>query len=323
MRKTTLSLLVIAAMTACNTASTETDTTMPITQATLEYKVRAQLGEGAFWNHQSQTFYWVDIEGKSLNIYHPQTGQNRSLPTPSRIGTVVPADDSTAVVALEDGIYLMHTESGELEVLAPIEADQPQNRFNDGKCDPAGRLWVGSMPYAQDHPGAKVYMVRGDGSYETKIAAVTISNGIVWTADQKTMYYIDTPTGQIRAYDFELSTGALSRERVAVEVPESLGYPDGMAIDAEDKLWVGLWNGGAVARFDPQTGQLIGKVEVPGALNVTACAFGGPALDTLYITTAAIGMDSAQTATYTDAGALFKAVPGVKGVKSPFFKLDR
>ncbi|MCB0642198.1 MAG: SMP-30/gluconolactonase/LRE family protein [Phaeodactylibacter sp.] len=320
--RTSLPILLFAVLLACNTAQNDTLDQMQNLQATLELKTNAQLGEGAFWNHQSQEFYWVDIEGKALNIYDPATRQNRSFPTPSRIGTVVPANDTTAVIALEDGIYLIHTQTGELQPFAPIEADVPANRFNDGKCDPAGRLWVGSMPFAQDHPGAKVYMVNGDGSYETKIEQVTISNGIVWTADQKTMYYIDTPTGQIRGYDFEPSTGAISNERVVVEVPETLGYPDGMTIDAEDRLWVGLWNGGAIGHFDPQTGQLIGKVEVPGALNVTACAFGGPNLDTLYITTASIGMEEAGAENYQDAGSLFKAVPGVKGVKSPFFKLN-
>ena len=289
-------------------------------KAVLEYKATALLGEGAFWNHQTQTFYWVDIEGKALHIYDPKTKINQSFATPSRIGTVVPVNATEAIVALVDGIYIMNTTDGSISLFSDVEAAMPENRFNDGKCDPAGRLWVGSMHYAQSEPNASLYMVDHTGVATKQLDSVTISNGIVWTSDQKTMYYIDTPTGFIRAFDYDNNTGAISNERVAVEIDESIGFPDGMAIDAEDMLWVGLWNGDIVARFNPKTGKLIGKIEVP-AHNVTACAFGGPNLDTLYITTASLDMTEEEKKRYPDAGSIFKAVPGVKGVESSFFRM--
>jgi len=124
--------------------------------------------------------------------------------------------------------------------------------------------------------------------------------------------------GVIRGFDYDLNAGTISNERVAVTVPETLGFPDGMAIDENDQLWVGLWNGNAVAHFDPLTGKLISKIEVP-AHNVTACAFGGENLDTLYITTARIDMTAEELIKYPDAGSVFMAVPGVKGVQSTFF----
>ncbi|MFZ2898325.1 MAG: SMP-30/gluconolactonase/LRE family protein [Saprospiraceae bacterium] len=291
---------------------------MQDTQAVLEYRIAAQLGEGAFWNHQTNELYWVDIEGKTLHIYDPATGANRSLATPSRVGTVVPAQDKQAVIALEDGIYLIDTQTGDIRSFCPLEADMPGNRFNDGKCDPAGRLWVGSMDFATTNPTASLYRVDPDGKATKMLDSITISNGIVWTSDRKTIYYIDTPTRQIRAYDYDDNTGSISNERVAVTVPDTLGYPDGMAIDEEDMLWVGMWDGGCVARFNPLTGQLVSKIEVP-AHNVTACAFGGENLDTLYITTASLDMTEEEKRRYPDAGSIFKAVPGVKGVKSPFF----
>ncbi|MBK8489950.1 MAG: SMP-30/gluconolactonase/LRE family protein [Saprospirales bacterium] len=287
-------------------------------KAVLEYRIPSQLGEGAFWNHQSQELYWVDIEGKLLHIYDPVTKTNRSFPTPTRIGTVVPTGDQEAVIALEDGIYIINTLSGAISPFCPLEADMPGNRFNDGKCDPAGRLWVGSMDFGTTNPTASLYRIDANGLATKMLDHITISNGIVWTSDQKTMYYIDTPTGQIRAYDYEVATGDLSNERVAVAVPDSLGFPDGMAIDEEDKLWVGMWNGNSIARFDPKTGQLLSKIDVP-AHNVTACAFGGKNLDTLYITTASLDMTEEERAAFPDAGSVFKAVPGVRGVKSPFF----
>ena len=287
-------------------------------KAILEYKIKARLGEGAFWNHKTQELYWVDIEDQMLHIYNPQTKKNRSLPTPSKIGTVVPKNTNETIVALQDGIYTMNIKSGDIVLLSDIESGLTENRFNDGKCDPSGRLWVGSMALKMQSYRASLYMVDTSGNAQVKIDRVTVSNGIVWSSDQKTMYYIDTPTGMIRAFDFDNEIGAISNERIVVKVPNSMGSPDGMAIDSEDMLWVGMWNGNAVIRCNPKTGKIISKIEVP-AHNVTACAFGGKNLDTLYITTASIDMTKKEKAACPLAGSLFKADPGVKGVKSVFF----
>ena len=286
--------------------------------ASLEFKIQATLGEGPVWNHQTQELLWVDIEGLKVHVYTPATQKNRTFPTPSKVGTIVPMEDSLAVIALEDGIYTINTHTGEIQLFKSLEADIPTNRFNDGKCDPMGRLWVGSMHLPQTEANGKLYSIDAQKNVKQRLENITISNGIVWTKDHKTMYYIDTPTGVIRAFDYEAETGNISNERVAVKVPETLGFPDGMAIDENDQLWVGLWNGDAVAHFDPIAGELIKKIEVP-AHNVTACAFGGPNLDTLYITTAHVDMNPEETAKYPDAGSIFKVVPGVKGIPSAHF----
>ncbi|RIA10302.1 sugar lactone lactonase YvrE [Flavobacteriaceae bacterium MAR_2010_72] len=290
-------------------------------KAILEYKINAQLGEGAFWNHDTQELYWIDIEAKQLHIYNPKTTNNRTLETPSRVGTVVPIDQTSAVVALEDGIYTINTSTGVTTLLSNVEQDLPSNRFNDGKCDPSGRLWVGSMGLKQLPFDANLYMIDAKGQASLKLDSITISNGIVWTKDKTTMYYIDTPTLEIKAFDYDDATGAISNPRVAVKVADSLGYPDGMTIDEHDNLWVGMWNGNAVLCFDPKTGHVISKIEVP-AHNVTSCAFGGATLDTLFITTASIDMSEEEQQQYPLAGSVFKAVPGVKGVKSTFFKTE-
>ena len=299
--------------------SNNKEKTLPMAQ--LELEMNSQLGEGAFWDTETQELYWVDILGMKLHIYDPHNKTDRTFQLPSRVGTVVPQTDSTVVVALEDGIYLQNTKSGSLKQLSNIEADLPGNRFNDGKCDPNGNLWVGSMHLAEKEPVAKLYKVNAKGETETMLDNITISNGIVWTKDAKTMYYIDTPTGKIRAFDYDKSKATISNERVAVVVPDSLGFPDGMAIDAEDKLWMGMWNGNAVIRFDPITGTVMSKIEVP-AHNVTSCAFGGPNLDELYITTATVDMTEEEKVQYPLAGSLFKVKPGVKGVPSPLFATE-
>lgn len=287
-------------------------------KAELELEISSQLGEGALWNYKLGEFYWVDIESQLFHVYNPKTKKNKTFRMPSRIGTVVPYTADEVVVALEDGIYKYNMKSDSLSIVSTVEKDKPYNRFNDGKCDPLGNLWVGSMHYDQSAPMANLYKINPNGKTEVMVDSVTISNGIVWTKDSRTMYYIDTTIGKIRGYDFDSNTGEISNERVVVEVDEKDGYPDGMAIDEEDMLWVGMWNGSAVARFNPKTGELLSKIEVP-AQNVTACAFGGKNLDILYITTASIGMTKEQKLEYPNAGSVFKAIPGVKGVRASYF----
>lgn len=319
--KIILVLIIISAFTNCKkpTHTSEEEQKIDLKPtATLEYEIQSQLGEGAFWNHQTQELFWVDIEGKKLHIYNPSSKLNKTLVMPSRIGTVVPKDQDNAVVALEDGIYLVNTETSEITLFSDVESDKPYNRFNDGKCDPKGRFWVGSMSYDTKTKSAALYMLNPTGTIEKKQDSVTISNGIVWTKDKKIMYYIDTPLKNIRAFDYNNETGEISNERVAVVIADSLGFPDGMTIDENDNLWVGLWNGNGVGHFNPKSGKLIQKIQVP-AQNVTSCAFGGKNLDTLFITTANLGMTEENIPLYPKAGSVFKYVPGVKGVKSSFF----
>jgi len=139
------------------------------TIANLEYEIVAELGEGAIWNHQSKELYWIDIEAQLLHIYSPKTKKNRSLKVPSKIGTVVPYTKETAVIALQDGIYTINTKTGDLKLLSAVEADMPENRFNDGKCDPNGNLWVGSMHLQQKEFAANLYKVSEDGKHEKMI----------------------------------------------------------------------------------------------------------------------------------------------------------
>jgi sugar lactone lactonase YvrE len=314
-------LICIAVLTvSCNSnkkQQNETETTT--NEVTVAYETDAKLGEGAIWNHETNELYWIDIEGKSLNMFNPKTKQNRSFSTASQIGTVVPKNNKEALIALIDGVYTMNLETGQTTVFADMTDVLTGCRLNDGKCDPAGRLWVGSMHWQQEIGKATLFSIQNDSTVTTKIDSVTISNGIVWTKDKKTMYYIDTPTSQIKAYDYDNATGNISNERVAVEISKDLGFPDGMAIDAEDMVWVGMWNGNAVIRFNPKTGELLQKIEVP-AHNVTSCAFGGDNLETLFITSAKLDMTEEELKKYPLAGSVFKVNPGVKGVKSSFFK---
>ncbi len=282
--------------------------------AELTYEYQAMLGEGALWNHQTQTLWWIDIEGKTFNIFDPKTAVNTQYQTPSRIGTVVPSDDGSAIIAAEEGIMELNLTSRQTSLITPVESDIADTRLNDGKCDPAGRLFVGSMDRKTSRPLGSLYQIT-KSQVTHLLDSITISNGIVWKSDHTTMYYIDTPTGKIMAYNYDINTGQISDPKVAVTIPKTLGYPDGMAIDQDDNLWVGMWNGNAVINFDPITGDIIRKIQVP-AHNVTSCAFGGPDLDTLYITTARVDMTDDELAEKPLSGSIFHCVPGVKGVQS-------
>jgi sugar lactone lactonase YvrE len=317
-----LHIFIISMLLACNQKTSGesnnlNEDTMEVFKAELELEIPANLGEGAIWNYQTKTFWWVDIEGRKLNIYDPERKSNTVINVTERIGTVVPAKSGGAVIALENGIFHLDLETEEMKMICNPLQELDTIRFNDGKCDPAGRLWVGSMSLKFKKGAASLYTVRPDGSYREVFGGVTISNGIIWSNNHKTLYYIDTPLRNVRAWDYNLETGDISNERIVVSIPESMGGPDGMTIDEEGKLWIALWGGNMVGRWDPETGELIGKVEVP-APNVTSCAFGGPDLDVLYITTAG-GDNQKMKENFPLAGSVFKVIPGIKGVRADFF----
>jgi sugar lactone lactonase YvrE len=193
------------------------------------------------------------------------------------------------------------------------EQDLPGNRFNDGKCDPAGRFWAGTLALDGTPKVASLYRIDADLSVHKMLGEVSCSNGIVWTLDGQTMYYIDTFLRRVDAFDYEYQTGEISGRRVAFEIPSEMGFPDGSTLDSEGMLWVALWQGGAVSRWNPETGELLQVVKVP-APNVTSCAFGGPNLDRLYITTARNGMSDQALAEHPLAGGVFFADVSATGL---------
>ncbi|MEL6676467.1 MAG: SMP-30/gluconolactonase/LRE family protein [Bacteroidota bacterium] len=275
-----------------------------------------ELGEGALWHPLRQELWWVDIEGKKLYGFQPASQTTWQKTLPSRIGTVVPQGEDQAIVALEDGVYRLGLSTDKLEKIAEVEAEAPRLRLNDGKCDPLGNLWVGSLQMEDIQPVAALYRVNEAGEVKKMLGEVQISNGICWSLDGQTLYYIDTPLRNVRAFDF--AAGEISGEKVVIEFPEGTGYPDGMTMDEAGNLWIAMWAGKSVQCWDPRTGKKLAHLAVD-ALNVTSVAFGGSQLDTLYITTASIGMTEAEKAQYPKAGKLFYALPGVKGMEAAFF----
>ncbi len=272
----------------------------------------AIVGEGSLWDAQSKVLYWVDILSHELYIYDPASGENRTVLTCQSIGTVVPRTRGGVAVALHNGFATIDLTTDKITPLADPERMIPANRFNDGKCDPAGRFWAGTMEFNGEANRGALYCLEIDHSVKKKIEPVTISNGIVWTADHKTMYYVDTALNSVRAYDYDIDSGDITNERVVIE-NEGEGHFDGMSIDAEGMLWIALFQGAGVKRYDPNSGALLRDIGLPMS-QVTSCAFGGENLDELYITSAAINLDEAAMAQQPLAGSLVKIDPEVQGV---------
>ena len=243
--------------------------------AELILDAQAVLGEGPLWHAPTQKLFWVNLLEGQVHLFDPATKEDRVVEVGQPVGTVVPRQAGGAMVAVAGGFASLDLDSGELTVIHDPEADIPENRFNDGKCDPAGRFWAGTMPYDPGDPTGSLYCMDIDHSVRKMLDGVMISNGIVWTSDQSTMYYVDSLTRQVAAFDYDVSTGDISNRRVAVRVLEDFGVPDGMTIDDEDTIWVAHFGGSRITHWNPANGELLGKIDVP-ASQVTACAFGGP-----------------------------------------------
>jgi len=279
---------------------------------------KSVLGEGPIWDSNKQVLYWVDILQKQVHIFDPVTKQDRSVDVGEHIGTVVVRKSGGLALALRTGFATLDLETGKATLIAARpETDPPNKRFNDGKCDPAGRFWAGTMSYTPDaDKGAgSLYVLDKDHKVHRVVEGVTISNGIIWSADHKTMYYIDSPNRTVDAFDYDVTSGNVTNRHPIIILPPGEDVPDGMTIDEKGNLWVAHWGGNKVACYNPHNGELLHTVNVPSP-QVTACAFGGKNLDELYITSASVGLDEETLKKYPHAGSLFVVKPGVRGVKS-------
>ena len=284
-------------------------------EAELFVDARARLGEGPVWDARSGRLIWVDIEGAALHSTHPETGETTTLPMPSPIGIAVPRQSGGFVAALEDGFHAIDTD-GRTGLIVGIDNRARGLRFNDGACDPAGRFLAGTMAY-DFRPGAgSLYRLEPDLSVSRLIDSVTISNGLGWSPDGGTMYYVDTPTKRIDAFDYDVASGAISRRRPFVEI-EGEGRGDGLCVDVDGAVWVALWPGWSVRRYLAD-GTLDAIVPLPVA-EVSSCVFGGPSLDELFITTAWSTLSDEQRAAQPLAGSLFRASVGTRGISRASF----
>jgi sugar lactone lactonase YvrE len=281
-------------------------------QADLVVDARAIHGEGPAWDAASGYLLWVDMLGDRLHRTGPD-GSDTIVSFDQPVCAVAPRAGGGLALALGDGFWLQAADGSMRRVHAIAQPEPPLGvvRMNDGKCDPGGRFWAGSMAY-DGRPGAGgLYRLDPDGQVAEILRDVTVSNGLAWTRDGRTMYYIDSALQRVDAFDVDPGSGAVGNRRVAVSVPVSSGIPDGMTMDDDGALWVALWGGGAVHRYTPD-GRLDMVVELP-CVNATSCAFGSADLGDLYITTSPHGLTEADRTSQPLAGGLFTFRPGVTG----------
>ena len=264
----------------------------------------AELGEGPCWDGESQSLYWVDITAERVHRLSA-AGVHSSWHVGAPAGAVVPRAGGGLVVAAGNGFITLDPLTGAVGELA-IAPGQPGTRMNDGKCDRAGRFFAGSMSEDESPGRGSFYKLDTDRSVSEIFTGIGISNGLGWSPDDRLMYYTDSLDYRVDVLDYDVAGGALGARRPFATLGSGDVMPDGLAVDAEGGVWVAVWGGSIVQRYDAG-GRLTGVVRLPAA-NVTSCTFGGPALDRLYITTAA-GPGRL-------AGALFTCAAGVAGLPS-------
>jgi sugar lactone lactonase YvrE len=289
--------------------------TVPAVELVLD--ARADLGEGPRWDSRRQRLLWVDIMRGRVHAFTPSTGACRNVSVGRTVGALACTSDGTLVLAVAGGFGRLDLETGRFEMLAGAEVDRPQNRMNDGNCDAAGRFWAGTMAL-DERPGAgALYRLDPDRTVHTMLSGVTISNGLDWSLDGRLMYYVDSPTLRIDMFDFEPAAGAIANRRTFVEVPADAGVPDGLTVDAAGFVWLALWGGAALRRYAPD-GTLERVVPLP-VTHPTSCAFGGAALDELYVTSARVALTAEERARQPRAGGVFRLRPGVAGRPAHLF----
>ena len=280
---------------------------------------RAELGEGPVWHAAGGTLYWVDLFAGIVHHYQPASGLAGRVEVGEFVGCVVPRARGGLLAATASGIYHLDPASGAKTRVAAVEADRPETHFNDGKVDPAGRFWFGSIAVdrTSDTLG-NLYSLEPDLTVTRRLSGIDNTNGMDWSPDGRTMYYIDSLTRQVTAFDYDAATGEITNPRPAVTLPADRGVPDGMTVARDGTLWVAHWGGGCVTRWHPTTGALLQTIPVPANLT-TSCAFAGPALDQLYVTTARYGQSGPALAAQQHAGGVFRCRTDTRGRPAAVF----
>lgn len=284
--------------------------------------IRSRLGEGIWWDDRRHALFWVDIMKKEVHCL--KDGEDRLLKVfDDFVGFCAPCEDGRLVVGCGRDLLLFDPDNGETSKLMTVDEDETNNRFNDAKCTPDGRILAGTMNNilneedADDANTGRLYLLESGKKPVQLMDKLTVSNGIAFTEDARTVYHVDTYSQTIYAYDYNGETGPLSNPRAAVKVPLENGNPDGFTIAEDGTLFVAHWGGGAIRRYDPATGEELDKWEFP-AVHVTCCCFGGENLDELYVNTSSIDAPEEE---YPLAGSIFMVKPGVRGMKVNRFKL--
>lgn len=270
----------------------------------------AALGEGPVWDAVGSRLIWVDIVGRAVHVYDPQSGRDRTIRLDEMPGVAIPRQSGGLVVALGHGFAFLDPD-GHVDPIEQIPQGTVTARMNDGNCDAAGRFWAGTMGLAAEPGAGALYRLDPDLAVTRVLDGITESNGIDWSPDDRLMYYVDSMERRVDVFDFDRGSGSIGNRRPFAVIDEGEILPDGLTVDAGGGVWVALWGGSQVRRFAPD-GSLDRVIELP-TQQITNCAFGGRDLENMYVTSAREWLAPEVLAREPDAGAVFVCRPGVKG----------
>lgn len=278
------------------------------------------LGESPLWSSEERVLYWVDIKDPRLFRHDFATNTTRITTMPEAVGAIGLCRGSGLVAAARSGFALIDIDGALAWVFCRPRNEPPRNRFNDGKCDRAGRFWAASMDDSEAEPTGNLYRIEGLQRCTRVEGGFVIGNGLGWSPDNRVFYFTDSAARRIYAYDFAIDTGEISNRRVFAAVPEDAGFPDGLCVDADGHVWSAHWDGWRVTCYAPD-GRIARVVPMP-VPRPTSCAFGGEDLGTLFVTTARVGLDAAALARSPDSGAVLAIRTGAQGLPEPYFLAD-
>ena len=279
---------------------------------------RALLGEGPVWSPRDSALYWVDILTPAIHRLDGPSGQDAEFKLGSMVSVTLPKASGGLLAATPSGLMAFDTDSRRLTLLCHPESDRPGNRYNDGKCDRLGRFWVGTLDMATAANRGNLFRVEADGAWKKMDSGFTVANGLGWSPDNRAMYFTDSHRRTVYRYDFDLRAGTISNRQPLIVMDATDGRPDGLTVDEEGCLWVAVWDAWRVSRYSPEGRELMRiKLPVP---RPTSCCFGGPNLDTLYITSASVRLSGAALEAAPLSGSLLAVqVPGVRGLPETLF----
>jgi sugar lactone lactonase YvrE len=270
------------------------------------------LGEAPAWCPKERVVYWVDIEGRTILRMDPRSADRQVFPQDYQFGCIVKRADGGFIAGTNAGLVHLDADLKSSKIFSTPEAEFPNNRFNDGKCDRRGRFWVGSTDMNETEPNGSLYRVNGWGDVLRMLPGVIVSNGLGWSPDDKIMYFTDSGHGVIYALDFDVDTGEVDNRREFARIAPVDGMPDGLAVDAEGFVWGAHWGGWRITRYDPE-GRIDRIIDMP-VPQVTSVAFGGDRLDQMFVTTARLGLTEDQLKEAPLSGGLFMIEAGVAGL---------
>lgn len=275
----------------------------------------AELGESPVWDADSQCLWWTDILRGAVLRHDFRDGASEEYLVDSTVGAVALHHPGSLLLATGDGFRLLNTRNGRSTLLAAVEYVKPDNRMNDAKVDPAGRVWAGTTSMSGRQGAGTLYRLDTDGEVSAVVSGLTVPNGMAWSLDHRWFYHIDSPTKTIRRYAFDEETGMLGHHSsVLVDTSAHAGVPDGMAVDSEGGIWVCFWGGSSIRHYD-ETGHLVTEIDLPVS-NPTSCCFGGSSLTDLFLTTARYGLSTEQISAQPLSGSILRLSGGVVGMPS-------